>query len=72
MLHMVYIETEFSYLEKQKHEELKDTTQKSHSFAQRFPQKSMQKICYILHFVGVVARAGVNIISLYIMMMSFH
>ena len=50
MLHMVYIETEFSYLEKQKHEELK----KSHSFAQRFPQKSMQKVCYILHFVGVV------------------
>jgi hypothetical protein len=32
----------------------------------------MQKVCYILHFLGVVARAGVNIISLYIMMMSFH
>ena len=28
MLHMVYIETEFSYLEKQKHEELKDTNPK--------------------------------------------
>ena len=64
MLHMVYIETEFSYLEKQKHEELKDTTQKSHSFAQRFPQKSMQKVCYILPFRRCCC--------LYIMMMSFH
>lgn len=28
MLHMVYIEIEFSYLEKQKHEVLKDTNPK--------------------------------------------
>ena len=49
MLHMVYIETEFSYLEKQKHEELKDTTQKSHSFAQRFPYITISSVLLSLY-----------------------